>query len=259
MTDLELKKILTDYTQKGADRMEPMRQELKRLTPRPAAPRRNVSWWVAAAAAAAVVLTVALTPGGRALAAAVGTAVSDWIETMFPPKEVPVSVEGEQETVTHMPHGEEPAVDPEGERTAGYVIYVDEERYTRTEQDGVMVIRPADPPTVTGSDGLPVPECCLTVEHRAGLALEDAQETLLAELRERCAQAEPVEEEAVPAGAVWLWAGNGVGWDALRMNVRAVDDGQGGVFVLTAQYFMEAAEGHGMRFAAMMDTFELVK
>lgn len=259
MTDLELKEFLTDYTQKGADRMEPMRQELKRLVPRPAAPRRNVSRWVAAAAAAAVVLTVALTPGGRALAAAVGTAVSDWIETMFPPKDVPVNIEGETETVTHMPHGEAPSADPAGERTVGYVIYVDEDGYTRTEQDGMMVIRPANPPTVTGSDGLPVPECRLTVEHRTGLAFEDAQETLLAELRERCTQAEPVEAEAVPAGAVWLWAGNGTGWDALRMNVRAIDDGQGGVFVLTAQYFLEAAEGHGMRFAAMMDTFEVVE
>ena len=44
-------------------------------------------------------------------------------------------------------------------------------------------------------------------------------------------------------------------WDALRMRVALVDDGCGGAYRITMQYFLEAAEGHGARFDAMLRTF----
>lgn len=35
-------------------------------------------------------------------------------------------------------------------------------------------------------------------------------------------------------------------------------DGSTGSYHITAKYFLEAAEGHGMRFSAMVDSFTLV-
>ena len=53
----------------------------------------------------------------------------------------------------------------------------------------------------------------------------------------------------------FLFAGNGAEWDDAQREVWLRPDGEGGVFILSASYFVEAAEGHGARFADMMETF----
>ena len=50
----------------------------------------------------------------------------------------------------------------------------------------------------------------------------------------------------------------GYEWDAPVEDLWFTSDGQGGAFKITARYFMEASEGHGIRFAAMVDTFEVI-
>lgn len=260
MTDLELKRALNAYTQEGADRERALKREL--MDSLPARAPRRTGFGRLAAAAAVLLLAVSLvsfTQPGRAFAAVVGERIMGLIETVFPPREVVVAPEGEPELVTHMPHGDEPAADPEGTVTPGYVIYVDEENYTMTETGGVLQVELKDPPAILGDDGEPVPACTLTVEHRPELAFSDAEETINAELAARCTDVGPTESAPAEEGVICLSARDGLDWDSLCVDVRIVDDGQGGVYVLTAQYFMEAAEGHGARFSAMMDTFRLLR
>ena len=57
--------------------------------------------------------------------------------------------------------------------------------------------------------------------------------------------------------AVLLRAGNGVEWDDEQQEVWFVEDGQGGVFTLSASCFLEAVEGFGARFYDMVCTFQV--
>lgn len=257
MTDLDLKRALERYTQAGADREAAAKQELLHRLVRCSAPRRLP--WVVAAVLALTLSLAAFTPPGRALSAELGQAVAGLIETLFPPKDVTVAPEGMEETITHTPHGEEPASDPSGAALPGFVIYADEENYTITEEDGLMRIEPKNPPQIRGDDGAPVPPCCLTVEHRPELSLSAAGDTLAAELEQRYAQVEGPADSALLSGGLFLRGSDGTNWDDAQAEVHITQDGTGGVYVLTAQYFTEAAEGHGVRFSAMIATFQLVR
>ena len=104
-----------------------------------------------------------------------------------------------------------------------------------------------------------MPECSLTVTHRRSVslsaALEEARQALTAEF-------DMVEDQTASEGraALSAWDGDASGavWDAANADVTLVDDRQGGAFVLTARYFTEAAEGHGVSFADMADSFRPV-
>lgn len=37
-----------------------------------------------------------------------------------------------------------------------------------------------------------------------------------------------------------------------------VDDGQGGAFHITSRFFLEATEGHGVRFSTMLQSFTVL-
>ena len=86
---------------------------------------------------------------------------------------------------------------------------------------------------------------------------------MLAETRAALeAEFDMVEDQPGTEGRVALsaWDGDesGAVWDAANAAVTLADDRQGGVFVLTARYFTEAAEGHGVNFADMAASFQPV-
>lgn len=132
-----------------------------------------------------------------------------------------------------------------------FILYVNEETYSGTWEEGNYVVRPLLP----GPEG--APECSLTVAHREDTALEAAAEAVREALAE---EYDVVQEQPGAEGRASLaaWDGTewGAEWDAANAGVTLVDDRQGGVFVLTARYFTEAAEGHGARFADMMEAFQ---
>ncbi len=133
---------------------------------------------------------------------------------------------------------------------AGFAIYVNEEIYTASEEDGAYVIRPISP--------LPeeFPPIDLTITHMEGRCDKAAaMESVTRQLAETYAQ---VSEAEKTESALFRTAGDGTAWDDAQAMVLCVDDGYGGSFVLTARYFTEAAEGHGVRFRDMMDTFTVV-
>ena len=98
------------------------------------------------AAALAIVLLGALffqTAPGAAAAEYVAEKVSSLIQTLFPPKEMSVIVEGTEVEGQYAAVGQEPEADEtEGEAVPGFAIYIDTESYTMTEENGVTLIRP---------------------------------------------------------------------------------------------------------------------
>lgn len=134
--------------------------------------------------------------------------------------------------------------------SVGFAIYVNEEIYEVSEMDGVYTVRPRNP--------LPAeefPPIDLTIAHAEGLSRAEAIEAAKETLSESYAQVSGAEEVGEQ---LRLTAGDGDAWDDAHAEVACLDDGLGGSFTLTARYFTEAAEGHGVRFQDMMGTFAVV-
>ena len=137
---------------------------------------------------------------------------------------------------------------PQDQPEPDFVIYVNEELYQMTEEDGVWYIRPRN--------ALPAdfPECGMEITHLAETPQEAATQAAL----ELADIYQEVSESGGNTEGFWVRGSNGSQWDAEQEERHFVDDGQGGCFVLTARYFTEATEGHGTRFRDMMATFQVV-
>ncbi|MDY3282245.1 hypothetical protein [Dysosmobacter sp.] len=132
---------------------------------------------------------------------------------------------------------------------ADFILYVDETAYRQSTEGGVLTVEPL----VDMGD---LPACRLEVSRQPDISLEDAGVWAAERLSETYGDVS--EPEAAGPGALTITASGGLNWDSPQALVRLVEDRQGGVFVLYAQCFLEAAEGHGARFADMMATFEPV-
>lgn len=188
---------------------------------------------------------LAQTPMGAAAVETVKEAVGRVIDRLFPPKDVIVNLEGEATATLHEALGREPTAD-----VPGFAIYVDTSRYEMTEDAGITRIRP-----LAKDDSLP--PCEIEISHAMG---QDAQAAARAHwegasLLWTCAG----EIHWVDKPLAWvfsLWEEGGA--DAPREDHYFVDDGQGGSFHILSRYFLEATEGHGTRFAAMLQSFRVV-
>ncbi|MEK4243831.1 hypothetical protein MKZ20_00610 [Psychrobacillus sp. FSL K6-2684] len=75
----------------------------------------------------------------------------------------------------------------------------------------------------------------------------------------------PKETETVtePVRGYWLHAISHdttglTNWDSPVGDIYIIDNGNGGSFVITQKYFLEAAEGHGSNFRSILETFQIV-
>lgn len=136
-------------------------------------------------------------------------------------------------------------------------IWINREIYYSYEQDGVYVIRPRQEPELPGEA---LPPCRLEITHLPDTSVRQA--ALL--VRERLTgEYEQVEELPGPPngwfrvgqGEAYLSASDGAEWNDAQGEVWIQSDGENGSFVLESSYFLEAAEGHGARFADMMALF----
>lgn len=143
------------------------------------------------------------------------------------------------------------------EPEARFRIYINRELYYSCEQEGVYIIRPREEPVVPGET---LPECRLEIAHMADTTVDEALEQVKASLTGLYARVEAVPgppESGFLAreGEAYLFASNGTDWNDAQREVWVQPDGEGGAFVLSSSYFLEAAEGHGARFLDMMGTF----
>ena len=133
----------------------------------------------------------------------------------------------------------------------GFILYVNQESYHCREEDGVYLVEPLFAPPSE------LPPCRLEIVRYAYVSPQYAAEQAAAELRETYAEVSDITENSV-LGGLTVSASDGTAWDAAQADVYVVSDCQGGAYVLTARYFMEATEGHGVRFRDMVGTFEAV-
>ena len=131
----------------------------------------------------------------------------------------------------------------------GFVIFVNQSVYAITQEEESWVIRPRD------ALGAEYPPIDMTITHLAGTAPEAALQERQEALREVYAEVGEVQETEK---GLSFHASDGDAWDSPQAEVHGMDDGEGGTFLITARYFLEAAEGHGVRFRDMVETFQVV-
>lgn len=239
------------------------------------------------AAAVAILLACFLflqTPVGAAAVEVVKEQVTKLIETLFPPKALNVPLEGDPLSIPHEAQGREPE-----ETTPGFAIYVDTKSYTMTEEDGVYYIRPIRAEQVWDREEIrrdqenlikdlspqeqeaaidrriqeledfnaSLPRCEMEIREvpdKAPLDLaEETRQRMIGSwdtVKEIFHHIEPVH--------LSFYASGGQNWDSPQEEHCFFDNGKQGSFHIILRYFLEAAEGHGTRFNAMLYTFTLI-
>lgn len=181
----------------------------------------------------AIVVFITSTVPGKALASS--------IKDFFKPKEVTQKIEGIDDTIIASPSVDEPSDD-----YAGYVIYIDEERFVSTKANRVEKI-----------SGIANPNAYMTITKKADCNYEDYINTLTAEKKDSVLESDlKLKNVANSKGISYC---TGLNRDDIVTTVYGADDGKGGCFIIEFVHTIEATEGFGSRFSAMLDTFEIVK
>lgn len=227
-----------------------------------------------------LILTLFLnTAPGVAAVEYVKEKVTSLIETLFPPKKMTINVEGMEYEGDYAADGVEPEVTAEAPQP-GFAIYYDVDSYTMMKEGDITYIRPYLK-SMTREEVLEIygdflsslseeeqerqiaslmnpqaapslPNCEIEIIH---LDIPYAQ-TASQERAELEGQWEITE--AVAGNRITFSMCNGQEWDS-PIEVRDyISDEQGGCFRITSRYYLEAAEGHGVRFAAIVNTFAVI-
>lgn len=197
--------------------------------------RGHAGRWIAAAVVVGLTIT-AFTPLGQA-------AIASIADLFAPQKPIDVIVEGEKEDTD-----QQLIVGPQepGESAVTYVLYLDEERY---EVVGDKIV-PRDFPDE-------LPEVSMTISQSAQTPDELAAQ-IKAQLDADYSVTYDAQSVTQPIAAIHLRALSGYEWDDEMIEYYLVDNTQGGTFVITFKYFIEAEEGHGARFMQMLTEFHIV-
>ena len=238
--------------------------------------------WIAAVIALVLILTFFQTAPGVAALEFVKESISKLIEAIFPPKDIIVIPEGNFEVVHHEAHGRDPVED-----SPGFVMYVDTESYVMTEENGTYYVRQI--PIEFDREEIRRQQAAL-LEGLSPEEQEAAIDARIQELNEFYANlpANEIEITEVPDKEFSAYAEEirnqmSTGWKitkdliwidkplAYTFSVSGgeasdspcevhyfVDNGNQGTFHIIARYYLEAAEGVGSRFTAMIQTFEVV-
>ena len=227
-----------------------------------------------------LILTLFLnTAPGAAAVEYVKEKVTSLIEALFPPKKMTINVEGMEYEGDYVADGVELEVTAESPQP-GFAIYYDGDSYTMEKEGDITYIRPylksmtrEEVLEIYGDSlfslseeeqerqiaslmnpqaGPSLPNCEIEIIH---LDIPYAQ-TASQERAELEGQWEITE--AVAGNRITFSMCNGQEWDS-PIEVRDYfSDEQGGCFRITSRYYLEAAEGHGVRFAAIVNTFSVI-
>lgn len=249
--------------------------------------KQKMIWPVYRRIAAIIALVLASmlflqTPMGVAAVEIVKESVSKLIEALFPPKDIIVMPEGTPEVVHHEAQGRDPEED-----TPGFIMYVDTESYVMTEENGVYYVRQIpieyDREEIRDQqsallEGLSPEEQESAIDERIQESKDfyeslPANEIEIQEIpgKEFSAYAEEVRNQMstkweITEDLIWVdkplaftfSVSGGNAWDSPYEVHYFVDNGEQGTFHIVARCYLEAAEGHGMRFTSMIQTFEIV-
>ena len=173
-----------------------------------------------------------------------GTALIKGIKDMFAPeKEIIQGIEGqEEETEVHLNEG----------TNSEYILYIDETRYKMVQGEDVDIVTTIEP--------LPeqYPEVTMEIKQFANERPEDLVKEVEAELKKDFPELREIENVTEPVEGFLLHGAAGGEWDSKIVHTYVISNGKEGSFVITENYFLEAAEGHGARFHHMLESFEIV-
>lgn len=174
-----------------------------------------------------------------------GSAFIKQIKDMFvPEKEIIQSIEGnEEETHVNLQEGKD----------SKYIIYIDEERYKLVKGEESDIITTKEPLEEK------YPEVSMEIKQFTDIAPQEMVSTLETELASEYTKVTETESVTEPLEGLKLHGIIGSEWDSPVTNVYVIDNLNGGSFVITEKYFLEAAEGHGARFYAMLQEFEIIE
>jgi len=176
-----------------------------------------------------------------------GTEFIQGVQDRFPAKkEITQLIEGmEEKADVHRNEG----------TVSDYVIYLDVTRYQMGKESESDKITPIEP--------LPdnYPEVFLEVKHLEHQPPEQVAKQSQMNLETELPDVAPIPVETVtsPVEGYALHGAAGNEWNSKIIDIYIVPDGKEGSFLITANYFLEAAEGHGSRFYHMLESFEVIE
>jgi len=172
-----------------------------------------------------------------------GRAAIDRIKEMFvPEKQIVQEIEGSQEDTS---------VELK-ESKMGYILYIDEERYYMEQKDGVDRIVAKHQPENA-------PEVFMEISQVEDKSPEELAEELKVELKSELEIFKDIGKVTEPIDAIFFYGLSGSQWDSKVVRYYLVDNTKGGTFVIKQQYFLEAAEGHGVRLDNILKEFRIVE
>lgn len=222
-------------------------QEKLGYLPEAAKKKRPSRKWRMAAAIALVLMGILFfrTPIGVAAAEIVQEKVAQLIAVLFPDRDVMVTPEGITDMVPHAAHGKEPTPNE-----AGFVIYIDEERYSMTEDGESFFVRPIDYDPAW-------PTCEIEIRAIPDKNWETAAEEIRSTMLERWKTVSGIYRSQEPPCMIFN-ANNGDAWESTCEDHYFYENGNQGTYHIVSRYFVGIAEGHGTRLGAMVNTFSLI-
>ena len=210
------------------------------------AKRRGAIWKSVAAVLLIGAVFLAATPSGRA-------AVGSILDLFEPEKHIEWEMEGQPEDNDYHLHTSNvtPAPDAEG-NAVSYVIYVDESRYYTESVDGADRILPLDYPE-------DYPPVYMEIRQDTGRMPEEIADELGSQVRSEYTDTVIGPQTVTdPINAIEIRGYAGSEWNSPVVRYYLIDNTLGGTFVVRMQYFLEAEEGHGVRFDTMLNEFQIV-
>ncbi len=231
--------IQKDLSENGANQSNGRSRVKEPKKERPAVGRISMMGRVSMMSAVAAVILVfffATQPGQAA--------VKLIREYLVPEKNITQHLEGQKEQAKVSLHENS---------AAGYTIYVDKQRYELLKQDGVDRVVPKIKPT---GDFPPV-------FMEINQAQDKRPQAMAAEIKSTLAREFPVVQDMGtvndPIKSIVLGGVAGNKFNSKVVRYYLVDNKHGGTFVIKQQFFLEAEEGHGARFHAMLKEFRIVE
>lgn len=165
-------------------------------------------------------------------------------ELFVPEKSLIQNIEGQdEETDVHLNEG----------TNAEYIIYVDETRYKMINSEEEDIITTIEP--------LPTqyPQVSMEIKQVADEKPEELVTKVEVELKKDFPALRAIENVTEPVEGYLLHGAAGNAPDSKIVHTYVISNGKEGSFVITSNYFLEAAEGHGARFHHMLESFEIVE
>jgi hypothetical protein len=155
-------------------------------------------------------------------------------------KPITIEIEGTEETIRGLLHAGD-----------GYDIMYDVDRFEYSDKDGV------DTFVAENSDPAIYPYVYISISHLENSNVSDYVEKLSDTLAANSMESEITTDTSIGnyKGMI-ITANAGTEWNSIIRNYYIIENGTS-IYTIETQYFLDAEEGYGARFQAMLNTFEM--